>query len=317
MQPAEKESILTIALLSAFADGEQHDSERSEVRRAADALATELNTPELYQRVLMKRTDIAATAAQLQSTEARTLAYEIAVGVCEADGLRNAAETRFLAQLGNTLGLAQPAIAGIAATADALATAPISDVSAPAGTVVAATASIDAAQMDSIIIKAAIINGALELLPQSLASMAIIPLQMRLVYRIARAHGYELDRDQIKDLLATLGVGMAGQYLEQVGRKLIGGLLGRVAGGFMGSVARGTTGAAFSFATTYAIGHVAQRYYAGGRTMNAELLKQAFGDLLQQGRELQARYVPQIEQQARAIDVGRLVQFVRGTQDSG
>jgi uncharacterized protein (DUF697 family)/tellurite resistance protein len=313
MQPAEKESILTIALLSAFADGEQHDSERSEVRRAADALAAELNAPELYQRVLMKRTDIDAAASKLQSIEARTLAYEIAVGVCEADGLRNEAETRFLAQLGNTLGLAQPAIAGIAATADALATAPMSDLSAPAGTVVAAAASIDAAQMDSIIIKAAIINGALELLPQSLASMAIIPLQMRLVYRIARAHGHELDRDQIKDLLATLGVGMAGQYLEQVGRKLIGGLLGRVAGGFMGSVARGTTGAAFSFATTYAIGHVAQRYYAGGRTMNAGLLKQVFGDLLQQGRALQARYVPQIEQQARAIDVGRLVQFVRGT----
>ena len=311
MQPAEKESILTIALLSAFADGEQHDSERSEVRRAADALAAELNAPELYQRVLMKRTDIDAAASKLQSTEARTLAYEIAVGVCEADGLRNEAETRFLAQLGNTLGLAQPAIAGIAATADALATAPISGLAALAGTVVAAAASIDAAEMDSIIIKAATINGALELLPQSLASMAIIPLQMRLVYRIAKAHGYELDRDQIKDLLATLGVGMAGQYLEQVGRKLIGGLLGGVAGGFMGSVARGTTGVAFSFATTYAIGQVARRYYAGGRTMNAELLRQAFDDLLQQGRVLQARYVPQIEQQARAIDVGRLVQFVK------
>ena len=311
MQPAEKESILTIALLSAFADGEQHDSERSEVRRAADALAAELNAPELYQRVLMKRTDIDAAASKLQSTEARTLAYEIAVGVCEADGLRNEAETRFLAQLGNTLGLAQPAIAGIAATADALATAPISGLAAAAGTVVAAAASIDAAEMDSIIIKAATINGALELLPQSLASMAIIPLQMRLVYRIAKAHGYELDRDQIKDLLATLGVGMAGQYLEQVGRKLIGGLLGGVAGGFMGSVARGTTGVAFSFATTYAIGQVARRYYAGGRTMNAELLRQAFDDLLQQGRALQARYGPQIEQQARAIDVGRLVQFVK------
>jgi len=154
-------------------------------------------------------------------------------------------------------------------------------------------------------------NGALELLPQSLASMAIIPLQMKLVYRIGKLHGYELDRDHIKDLLATLGVGMTGQYLEQVGRKLIGGLLGKVAGGLIGSVARGATGAAFSFATTYAIGQVARRYYAGGRTMNAELLKQSFSDLLQQGRALQTRYVPQIEQQARSLDVSRLVQMVR------
>ena len=311
MQPAEKESILTMALFAAFADGEQHEAERSEVRRAADALAAELNAPELYQRVLMKRTDIDAAASKLQSIEARTLAYEIAVGVCEADGLRNEAETRFLAQLGNALGLAQPAIAGVAATADALATAPLFD-SSTAGAVVAAAAPIDAAEMDSIIIKAAVINGALELLPQSLASMAIIPLQMRLVYRIGRAHGYELDRDQIKDLLATLGVGITGQYLERVGRQLIGGLLGGIAGGLIGSVARGTTGVAFSFATTYAIGEVARRYYAGGRTMKTELLKRAFGDLLQQGRTLQARYVQQIEQQARSIDVTRLVQFVRG-----
>lgn len=311
MQTPEKESILTIALLAAFADGKQPDAERSEVRRAADALGAQLNAPQLYQRVLMKEVDATAAASQLTSPEARTLAYEIAVGVCDADGLRNDAETRFLAQLGSALGLAQPEIAGVAATADALATTPLSD--NPPGPVVASAASIDAAEMDQIILKAATINGALELLPQSLAIMAIIPLQMKLVHRIAKAHGYELDRDQIKDLLATLGIGVTGQYLEQIGRKLIGGLLGGIAGGMIGSVARGATGAAFSFATTYAMGHVARRYYAGGRTMNAEVLKQAFGDLLQQGRSLQARYVPQIEQQARSIDVNRLVQWVRGT----
>lgn len=312
MQATETEAVLTIAMLAAFADGAQHDTERSEVRRAADALATELNAPELYQRVLMKRTDIGAAAARLQSNEARALAYEIAVGVCDADGLRNEAETRFLAELGAALGLAQPLVAGVAATADALATTPLSDPPKSAGPVVAATASIDDAEIDSIITKAAVMNGALELLPQSLASMAIIPLQMKLVYRIGKMHGYELDRDHIKDLLATLGVGMTGQYLKQVGRKLIGGLLGKVAGGLIGSVARGATGAAFSFATTYAIGQVARRYYASGRTMNADLLKQAFSDLLQHGRELQTRYVPQVEQQARSLDVTRLVQLVRG-----
>lgn len=312
MQTAEKEAILTIALLAAFADGKQHDTERSEVRRASDALAAELNAPELYQRVLMKRIDVDGAASQLQSAQARTLAYEIAVGVCEADGLRNQDETRFLAQLGTALGFAQPVIAGVAATVDALATLPLSESPTPPGAVAAATSSVGETELESMIIKAAIINGALELLPQSLASMAVIPLQMNLVFRIGKAHGYELDRDQIKDLLATLGVGLTGQYLEQVGRKLIGGLLGGIAGGMIGSVARGATGAAFSFATTYALGQVARRYYASGRTMNAELLKEAFADLLQQGRALQARYVPQIEQQARTIDVSRLVQFVRG-----
>ncbi len=314
MSPKEKQATLTIALHAAFADGAQDDRERQEVRRAADALATELNVPDLYQQVLTNRIGIESAAAQLRSGEARTLAYEIAVGVCDADGLRNDAETRFLAQLGNVLGLGQPVIAATAASADALITAPLSMLAGgapappPTGPVVAASASIDESEMDAIIVKAAITNGALELLPQSLASLAIIPLQMKLVYQIGQAHGYALDRGHIKDLLATLGIGMTGQYLEQIGRKLVGS----VAGGLLGTLARGATGAAFSFATTYAIGHVAKRYYAGGRTMNTELLKQAFGDMLQQGRSLQDRYLPQIEQQARSIDVSRLLQLVRG-----
>jgi hypothetical protein len=33
--------------------------------------------------------------------------------------------------------------------------------------------------------------------------------------------------------------------------------------------------------------------------------------MLAQGKELQSRYTAQIEQQARSVDVGRLVQMVR------
>jgi len=310
MESQEREALLTIALLAAFADGAHDDRERAEIRRAAEALAAELNVPGLYQDVLLKRVDIGAAVARLQSDAARRLAYEIAVGVCEADGLRNESETRFLAQLGSALGLGQPEIAATAATADALATAPLPGPAA-AGAVVSAVPSTDPAEMDSMILKAAVLNGALELLPQSLASMAIIPLQMKLVYRIGKAHGYELDRGHVKDLLATLGVGLTGQYLEQVGRKLVGGLFGQVVGGLVGSLARGATGAAFSFATTYALGQVARRYYAGGRTLSAEMLQQTFSEMLAQGKDLQSRYTAQIEQQARSVDVGRLVQMVR------
>jgi uncharacterized protein (DUF697 family)/tellurite resistance protein len=310
MESQEREALLTIALLAAFADGAHDDRERAEIRRAADALAAELNVPGLYQDVLLKRVDVDAAVARLRSDAARKLAYEVAVGVCEADGLRNESETRFLAQLGTALGLGQPEIAATAATADALATVPLPGPAA-AGAVVSAVPAADPAELDSMILKAAVLNGALELLPQSLASMAIIPLQMKLVYRIGKAHGYELDRGHVKDLLATLGVGLTGQYLEQVGRKLVGGLFGQVVGGLVGSLARGATGAAFSFATTYALGQVARRYYAGGRTLSAEMLQRTFSEMFAQGKELQARYTAQIEQQARAVDVGRLVQMVR------
>ena len=249
--------------------------------------------------------------------------------MCDADGLRNEAETRFLAELGQALGLTQPQMAEPAATADALATMPLEDIvgkpaeaaaataataaAASAGPVVASVASRSDAELDKTILNYSILNGALELLPQSMASMAIIPLQMKMVYRIGKAHGYELDRGHIKDLLATMGVGLTGQYLEEIGRKVIGGLLGKVAGRMAGGLARGATGVAFSFATTYALGQVARRYYAGGRTMSTQMLKDAYASTLTQAKGLQAQYAPQIEQQARTVDVNKIVQMVRAS----
>ena len=166
-------------------------------------------------------------------------------------------------------------------------------------------------EIDRMILNAAVMNGALELLPQSLASMAIIPLQMKLVYRIGTEYGYELDRGHIKDLLATMGVGLTGQYLEDIGRKLLGGLLGKVGGRMAGGLARGATGVAMSFVTTWAIGQVARRYYGGGRTMDAGTLRRTFESLAEEAKVLQTRYLPQIEQQSRSIDVGRLVEMVK------
>lgn len=317
MEPKEQQAVMTIALLAAFADGRNEDREREELRRVADALgAASLNVPALVQDVLLKRVALADVAAALSTAEARRLAFELAVGVCDADGLRNDPETRFLADLGARLGLDQPTMVEAAIDADELATMPLTAAPAPAtgaGDVVASTPSVSAAEIDKTILNASILNGALELLPQSIASMAIIPLQMKLVYRIGQVHGVEADKAQIGDLLATLGVGLTGQYLEQIGRKLVGGLFGKVAGGLAGSLARGVTGAVFSFATTYAIGEVARRYYAGGRVMSADLLKRTFADLLSQGKALQAQYRPQIEQQARSLDPAKIVQLVRSS----
>ncbi len=309
MTANEQKALLTIAVFAAFADGAKAEREREEVRRVADALGGgEVNFAALYQDVLLKRTTLAAEAGKLASPELRQLAFELAVGVCDADGLRNDAETRFLAGLGQALGLSQPAMAEPAATADALATVPLEP---QPGAVVASAPSVSDAELDKTILNYAILNGALELLPQSMASLAIIPLQMKMVYRIGKAHGYELDRGHVKDFLATVGVGLTGQYLEEIGRKLIGGLFGKGAGRMVGGLARGATGMAFSFATTYALGHVAKRYYAGGRTMNAQMLKEAFAAMLGQAKSLQQQYAPQIEQQARTVDVARIVQMVR------
>jgi uncharacterized protein (DUF697 family) len=195
--------------------------------------------------------------------------------------------------------------------ADAFATGKLVGPGPAAEGALVAAVPADAAALDAMIQNYAIVNGALELLPQSLASMAIIPLQMKMVYAIGKAYGFELDRDHIKELLATLGVGLTSQFLEQFGRKLIGGVLGRLGGGLLGGAGSVTTGAAFSFASTYALGHVAQRYYAGGRSIDAAGLKQAFAEMLGQAKQLQTRYTSQIAEQARTLDLDKLLSVIK------
>jgi uncharacterized protein (DUF697 family) len=173
-------------------------------------------------------------------------------------------------------------------------------------------ANVSDAELDKTILNYSILNGALELLPQSWASMAIIPLQIKMVYRIGKAHGVELDTGHIKEFIAAAGVGLTSQYLEQFGRKLLGGLLGKMAGKTVGKIGGTATGMAFSFATTYALGQVAKRYYAGGRAMNSGILRDTFQNLLGPAKQLQTQYLPQIQQKASTLDVTQVMSMVRG-----
>ena len=133
-----------------------------------------------------------------------------------------------------------------------------------------------------------------------------------MVYRIGKAHGVELDQGHIKEFIAAAGVGLTSQYLEQFGRKLLGGLLGKAAGKTFGKVGSAATGMAFSFATTYALGQIAKRYYAGGRVMSTAVLRDAFQNLLEPAKQMQAGYLPQIQQTASGLDAAKIMAMVRG-----
>ena len=310
MELAQARAIMAIALMAALADGRTEERERAEWRRVAGALGGELDLAVLLAQVLERRVSLEGLVPVLATPEARRLAFELAVGVCDADGLRNEAETRFLAELGQRLGLDQPAIVETAMTVDQLATQPLPPLESAAA--VCPDVQVDSVRdeaIDRLIVDASVLNGALELLPQSLASMAIIPLQLRLVHRIGRMYGAEADKTQIRELLTTLGVGITGQYLDQIARRLLRGSLGS---GPVAALAGGATGSMLSFATTYAIGHVARRYYAEGRTMSTELLQRAFAELRQKAETLRAQYLPQIEERARSLDPARIVQLVQG-----
>ena len=311
MNNDQQSAILTVCLMAAFADGANSDHERDEIRKIAERLGqgAPIDVGALYQDVLTAGPSLQSIAASLPATEQRQLAYEMAVCVCNADGATSPAEREFLTGLAKALGLDAGAAQTYEKQASAVTSTPLSG-SALDGALVSVVPA-NAAEIDKMILNYSILNGALELLPQSLASMAIIPLQMKMVYRIGKSHGFELDRDHVKELLATVGVGLTSQYVEQIGRKVLGGLLGKIGGGLLGGMGSVATGAGFSFATTYALGQVAKRYYAGGRTIDAAGLQQAFASMLADAKQMQGKYSGQIAEQARSLDLTKLLSVVK------
>jgi tellurite resistance protein len=198
MHPEQQQAILTIALLAAFADGANAEREREQIRRLAESLAETEGAPDLpalYQKVLLKQASLADTAAVLPDPSLRQLAYEMAVGVCDADGHANEAERRFLAELATVLGLEAAVTDPLRAEAEAMAD--LAESAAPristtlsttidattSGPVVASVPNVPDSALDKSILNHAILNGALELLPQSWASPSVSTHKFRYVRR--------------------------------------------------------------------------------------------------------------------------------------
>ena len=299
MTPREQEAITALCLMAALADGTKSDVERAKLKEVFDGLGI-ASAPAVYQRVLLKNTDLAAEAAALTSPEARALAYEMAVHVADADGTTTPAEAEFLGSLRKALGLAESESAPVLARAEAIAATPLDSGPAAAD-----------AEVDGMIVRYAILNGALELLPQSIATMAILPLQMKMVYRIGARYGYPLDRSHIKEFLATIGVGLSSQVLEGYARQLLGGLLKKTLGKTAAKIGKAAVGPALSFATTWALGQVARSYYGGGRTLDVSAMKALFARKVEEGRALFPRYEGRVVEQARNVNVTDLVGMVR------
>jgi len=317
MSIAEHEAILTICLMAAFSDGGKNDAERAEFKRITEGFSSPvLDMAKLYQDVLMRRTSVERAASALPSPASRTLAYEMAVCVCDADDASNDREKEFLSSLRRALGLDTATMARFEEQAGALALASVPLVlpaaaESPAPPVIDVTPE-GAASTDQMVLNYAILNGALELLPESLATMAIVPLQMKMVYRVGKEHGYTLDRRHITELLGAAGVGLTSQVVEGYAHKLLGGLLGKFGGGLARSIGNQAASSALTFASTWALGKMAQRYYAGGRTLSALQMRELFASLLGEAKALHGRYAGDIQTKSRSVNPTQLLNLVRG-----
>jgi uncharacterized protein (DUF697 family)/tellurite resistance protein len=297
------DSLLAICLFAAFSDGDKSESERAQIANIAEELESE-NLAEISRKILMGKISIESVVSGLESQQTRMLAYEMARGICEAGGSITAPEQEFLTRLRSALALTNDESKVVDDDVDALSLAPVTQ----------AEGLPTAVDNSSMILKYSILNGALELLPETFATMAIIPMQMKMVYRIGKAHGVEQDRSLIKEFLATAGVGFGSQVVEGFARKLIGGFGKKLGGKTAGKIANQATGSAFSFASTYAIGHVAEKYHSGGKRLAGPEMKSLYSSLSGQARSLYTQHLPAIQERSKTLNPASILAMVRGKE---
>ena len=303
MNTTDRAPLIAIAMMAARADGATDSAEQ----RAVEAVVSRMGSPDVTQLALQVaggRLRVADLASRLSDDEARRMAYDGALAICRSDSVLNATEQAFLEELRAALGLSSEEVAEMGRTAGELAGAPVVEVhegTPPGG------------PLDEFILQQGILTGALEVLPDRLANLAILPLQLRLVYQIGQRRGQKLDVNQVKDLAATLGLSAAAQGVEGVVMKLVGGVAGGLLGGLVGGATRVATSAVITFASTYALGHTADQYYAQGRRLSAADLKVLFERFQEDAKTIYPKVEAQIRAQAGTLNLQSLLGGLRTT----
>jgi tellurite resistance protein/uncharacterized protein (DUF697 family) len=305
LTPHDASAILALATLAALSDGQQDDTERTRLAEAAASLGF-TGAEQLMQEAASGAVTIQSLAAQLTTPESKQLAYDTAAAVCHANGWINPSEGQFLRELATLLGADTTATDNVVAAVNRVA-----DDTTP-GAVPAPS------ELEQHILDQAIITAALEILPDRLANLGILPLQLRLVHHIGQLHGAQTDINQVKDLAATFGLGAAAQVFEKVVRRtfgglaggLLGGALGGMLGGAGGSVAGLASGAAVTFASTYALGHAADQYYKQGRELSTADLKTLFARFRADAETMYPRVEARVRQMASGASLDSVLRSI-------
>ena len=309
MTPTDAEVIITIAAQAAMADGTRSATELNEIASAAKRLGL-ANADTVVQQAALAPEGLRALAASLSSDAARRAAYEIAVAVCNAEGVAGAKEIAFLQTLSGALGTGvataeMSAIASVATLTGQVLPPPMPTTATPSQAPVPG-------ELDAMILDQAILTAALEVLPDRLSNMAILPLQLRMVYTIGQRHGQQLDAAQVKDLAATFGISAAAQFMESIVRKAFGSLAGGLLGNMLGGATGMAAGAAVTFAATYALGHASTQYYSQGRQLSTADMKALFTRFQKEAETIFPKVQERVQTVARTTNLQSVLGTLRG-----
>jgi len=285
MSISQQEALSAVKLLVcvAKADGTLAPEER---RVLEESLAGFKLPGTNAQQLLDGTYDVAALVAEIKSQDARDAAYSACYTMAYADGEYHPSEQAILERMEKSWevskekkGLFGRIFQEAKDTVSFTAIKPIADPKKRE------------AEIDEDVMKYSILAATLGLFPipfvKLATEIAVVGVQGKMVRDIGQYWGRETTKEGVKQLLVGMGAG-------QAGRIAVNTLLGFVPG--IGSVVP----AMVNFSATYAVGRVANQYYAAGGKLDAKTLKESFKLRQKEGREEYEKNKTTIEAKAAA-----------------
>lgn len=280
---AEALACLKILVAVARADGTVHHDERKSLAAALEGFQLPAGTS--VESLLAEKVDVDAELALLRSAEAREQVYRSAYFMAFADGSCTKEEQALLDRIAEATGVTpeqRSSLDGLFyATRDSSAglfvTEPIGD------------AEERSAKVRSHVLKYAVLTAVLGAFPIPGVAIAtdlgVIALQLKMVRDIGGYWGEQVDPKRARSILYSLGLGTGARLAIANLAKLVPG---------WGSAVGATT----SFASTYALGKVIEKFFASGGK-DAAALKDDFEAAKKEGKQVYAEHEEAIAESKR------------------
>lgn len=290
---AEKEALACLRVLVAIAraDGTVHNDERKSLAAALESL--ELPGGATVDSLLAEKPDLEAELAQVTSVDAREQLYRSAYFMAYADGTCTKEEQAMLDRIADATGADRNSLAGlfvgVGAGNDGADDAPrgsLFDVPA------AITDPVErAGKITSHVLKYSAVTAVLGAFPvPGLAiatDLAVIALQLKMVRDVGGLWGQAVDAKRARSILYSLGLGTGARLAVSNLAKFVPG---------WGSV----FGAATSFASTYALGKIIDKFFSSGGDA-IEALKDEFEIAKKEGKQVYAEQKDAIVESQRSV----------------
>ncbi len=258
----------------------------AEEREALAAAMALLPASSDLQPFLDETTDFEAVLQQIKTPEAREQLWQSAYSMLHADGTAAPEEQVLLDRMRASFQIGETTVSTtrriLDETKDTLLPSNIEAISDPAQR---------QKEIDEDTLKYSILSAVLGVFPVPgiaiATDLAIVALQVKLVRDIGQYWGHTVDKAAAKTLLGGLGVGTGARIAVSNLAKLV-------------PVWGSAFGGATAFATTWALGKIANRYFESGAKGNVAQLRSEMKEMEKAGKEVYAKQQATIEAKRKA-----------------